>query len=101
MAQVSLPHGLTFHGEGGGTIIMLVMDGLGGLPHPDSGLTELESAATPPPDALAARSSLGMPAPVGHGVPPGRGGGPGHEARSTLVGSSAVPRARRFGVTSI
>ncbi len=57
MAHVSLPHDLAIRGVGGGTIIMLVMDGLGGLPHPDTGRTELESAATPHLDALAARSS--------------------------------------------
>ena len=78
MSHVSLPHDLVVHGAGGGTIIMLVMDGLGGLPHPDTGRTELESAATPHLDALAARSSLGMLAPVGHGVTPGSG--PGHLA---------------------
>ena len=44
MSKVSLPDSLTFRGDGGGTIIMLVMDGLGGLPHPDTHRTELESA---------------------------------------------------------
>lgn len=78
MSHVSLPDDLAVHGAGGGTIIMLVMDGLGGLPHPDTGRTELESAVTPHLDALAARSSLGMLAPVGHGIT--SGSGPGHLA---------------------
>ncbi len=78
MSHASLPDDLAIHGGGGGTIIMLVMDGLGGLPHPETGRTELESAETPHLDALAARSSLGMLAPVGHGITPGSG--PGHLA---------------------
>ena len=78
MAHVSLTDDLAVRGAGGGPIIMLVMDGLGGLPHPQTGRTELESAATPHLDALAARSSLGMVAPVGHGITPGSG--PGHLA---------------------
>lgn len=52
------------------------MDGLGGLPHPDTGLTELETARTPHLDALAGQGSLGVLDPVARGITPGSG--PGH-----------------------
>ena len=59
-------------------ILWLVLDGLGGLPHPDSGLSELETAHTPHLDALAGESALGLSMPVGYGITPGSG--PGHLA---------------------
>ncbi len=59
-------------------IIMLVVDGLGGMPHPDTGLSELEAAALPNLDRLARQSSGGMTIPVLPGVAPGSG--PGHLA---------------------
>ena len=62
----------------GGRIVMLVMDGLGGLPDEKTGLTELEAAATPNLDRLAATSALGQHQVVAAGVTPGSG--PGHLA---------------------
>jgi 2,3-bisphosphoglycerate-independent phosphoglycerate mutase len=57
-------------------IVLLVVDGLGGLPIDPSGQTELEAAETPNLDDLAARSDLGLSRPVAAGVSPGSG--PGH-----------------------
>ena len=57
-------------------IVMLVMDGLGGLPMEPGGLTELETARKPNLDALAARSICGLIILVAPGLTPGSG--PGH-----------------------
>lgn len=62
----------------GGTIVYLVMDGLGGLPHPETGKTELETARTPNLDRLAQGAALGQITPVQPGIAPGSG--PGHLA---------------------
>ena len=59
-------------------ILLLILDGLGGLPMDPSGPTELEAADAPNFDALAARSDLGLSLPVAAGVSPGSG--PGHLA---------------------
>lgn len=54
-------------------IVMLVMDGLGGLPMQPGGLTELESASKPNMDRLATEGTLGQHVPIDFGVTPGSG----------------------------
>jgi 2,3-bisphosphoglycerate-independent phosphoglycerate mutase len=57
-------------------IIMLVMDGIGGLPSQIDNKTELEIAYKPNLDKLAERGICGLHLPVGPGITPGSG--PGH-----------------------
>ena len=54
-------------------IVMLVMDGLGGLPMQLGGKTELETAKTPNMDRLAAEGMLGQTLPIDYGITPGSG----------------------------
>src|SRR5438046_5282731 len=57
-------------------IVLLVADGLGGLPMEAGGKTELESARTPNLDACAREGVCGLSTPVLPGITPGSG--PGH-----------------------
>ncbi len=59
-------------------IVLLVFDGLGGLPLEPGGMTELETARTPHLDALARDGICGLHDPVGRGITPGSG--PAHLA---------------------
>ncbi len=73
-------HDLTrnLHAKEGGRIVMLVCDGLGGLPITPGCPTELEAAARPNLDRLAKRGVLGSMIPIKPGITPGSG--PGHLA---------------------
>ena len=59
-------------------IVLVVMDGLGGLPHPETQQTELETARTANLDYLAREGICGLAEPIGPGLTPGSG--PGHLA---------------------
>ncbi|MBI3760720.1 MAG: 2,3-bisphosphoglycerate-independent phosphoglycerate mutase [Chloroflexi bacterium] len=64
--------------QGKTKIVLLVMDGLGGLPMTPGGMTELEAAKTPHLDRLASEGTLGLSRPIAAGISPGSG--PAHLA---------------------
>jgi 2,3-bisphosphoglycerate-independent phosphoglycerate mutase len=57
-------------------IVLLSSDGLGGLPRPETGKSELETARIPHLDRLAAEGACGLLRHVAPGITPGSG--PGH-----------------------
>jgi len=59
-------------------IVLLVIDGLGGLPRPETGKTELETAHIPNLAELANKGNCGLTDPVSPGITPGSA--PGHLA---------------------
>ena len=74
MISDELLHSLAVQTES--KLLMVIIDGLGGLPI--QGKTELESAKTPNLDRLASRSSCGLIEPLSRGITPGSG--PSHLA---------------------
>src|SRR3954447_15566838 len=64
--------------DNGSKIVLVVADGLGGLPPEPGGKTELESARTPHLNPRARQGITGLSLPVLPGITPGSG--PGHLA---------------------
>src|SRR4029077_1484732 len=62
--------------DNGSKIVLVVADGLGGLPMELGGKTELETARTPNLDAMVREGVCGLSIPVLPGIAPGSG--PGH-----------------------
>ena len=57
-------------------IVLVSLDGLGGLPRPETGKSELETARLPHLNALASTAACGLLRHVAPGITPGSG--PGH-----------------------
>jgi len=81
--------------ETGKKLVLLVMDGVGDIRHPDNNYrTPLEDAATPNLDRLAPLSAMGRAIPVDYGITPGSGpahlGLFGHDPREVEIGRGVL-----------
>jgi 2,3-bisphosphoglycerate-independent phosphoglycerate mutase len=86
-------------------IVMLVIDGLGGLPRAATGRSELETANLPHLDALCARGSSGLISPLGPGFTPGSGPAHialfGYDPWTTNIGRGALSNREMLPPDSI
>ena len=76
--MIGIEYMKTISRESPSRIVLLVIDGLGGLPHTETGKTELESARKTNLNRIARESLCGLIDPVGPGITPGSA--PGHMA---------------------
>ena len=62
---------LTIHNDS--KVVLMILDGVGGIPGGPEGKTELETASTPNLDALARDGICGLHQPIAAGITPGSG----------------------------
>ena len=76
--MIGFEHMKKLSGTSPSKIVFLIIDGVGGLPHPETGKTELESARKPNLNRIARDSLCGLIDPISPGITPGSA--PGHLA---------------------
>ena len=91
MTEFDVMRSLTLQGTT--KILLLVLDGLGGLPMQTDGRTELEAANTPNLGRMASEGTLGTIIPIMRGVTPGSG-----VAHLALFGYDPIEHAMGRGV---